>query len=114
MNIYNLLHMAGLDEFLVGSLRAAMQLDGEDAPSDETLEIMATSAQEAVAKACFPVTAALKGAMENASKFHTARIKDLMAAGSRFNHLRPLTFGMLAARGRTAPSASLAGNDAQN
>ena len=43
---------------------------------------MATSAQEAVAKACFPVTAALKGAMENASKFHTARIKDLMAASS--------------------------------
>ena len=48
MNIYNLLHMAGLDEFLVDSLRAAMQLEGEDAPSDEALETMATSAQEAV------------------------------------------------------------------
>ena len=53
INIYNLLHMAKLDEFLVNSLTSAMQLEGEDALSDENtelLETMATSAQEAVAK----------------------------------------------------------------
>ena len=82
INIYNLLHAAGLDEFLVDSLRAAMQLDGEAAPSEEALEIMTISAQEAVTKACLPVTAALEGAMANASKFHTDRFKDLMASGS--------------------------------
>ena len=86
MNIYNLLHMAGFDEFLADSLRAAMQLDGEDAPSDEALEIMTTNAQEAVAKACFPVIAALKGAMANASNFTQIGSEPRVAS---VGHLRP-------------------------
>ena len=73
INIYNLLHMAKLDEFLVNSLTSAMQLNGEDALSDENtemLETMATSAQEAAASmhssmlpACIPLTVALKEAL---------------------------------------------------
>ena len=83
IDIYDLLRRAQLDTFLLNSLRAGCQLEGDEfAPSDETLAKMVASAQAAVEKACIPVSGALIGAMDKASKFQSDRIKDLLASNT--------------------------------
>ena len=44
--------------------------------------MMVSSAQEAIAKACTPVSGALMGTMDKASKFHADQIKDLIASNT--------------------------------
>ena len=83
IDIYDLLRRAHLDDFLLDSLRAGCRLDGDEfIPSDDTLATLVTSAQEAIAKACIPVSGALMGTMDKASKFHADRIKDLLASNA--------------------------------
>ena len=85
INVYNLLHQAGLDEFLVNSLTSALKLEGEDNLSAENvalLETMSTSALDAVATICVPVTVALKDCLENATNYSRTQISDLILAGS--------------------------------
>ena len=43
---------------------------------------MVASAQAAITKACTPVSEALMGTMEKASKFHADQIKDLMTSNT--------------------------------
>ena len=81
LNIYNLLRQAGLDEFRVNSLTAALQLEGEDALSAEnesTLETMSISAMEAFQTACTHVNVALKETLEAATKYSRTQINDLI------------------------------------
>ena len=44
--------------------------------------MMVASAQEAISKACTPVSGALMGTIDKASKFHADRIKDLLASNA--------------------------------
>ena len=81
INIYNLLHQAGLDEFLINSLTSALQLEGEDALSDENtalLETMSTNALEAFHVACAPVTVALKETLQAVTKYSRIQHNDLI------------------------------------
>ena len=81
INIYNLLHQAGLDEFLVTSLTSALQLGGEDALAEEStalLETMSISALEVFHAACAPVTVALKETLEAATKYSRTQLNDLI------------------------------------
>ena len=85
INIYNLLHQAGLDEFLVTSLTSALQLGGEDALAEEStalLETMSISALEVFHAACAPVTVALKETLEAATKYSRTQLNDLIMNSS--------------------------------
>ena len=84
-NIYNLLHQAGLDEFLVHSLTSSLQLEGEDTLSEENatlLETMSVSALEAIATACARATIAIKETLEAAAEYSRTQISDLILAGT--------------------------------
>ena len=90
IDIYDLLRRAHLDDLLLDSLRAGCRLDGDEfVPSDDTLAMMVASAQEAIAKACTPVSGALMGTIDKASKFHADQIKDLIASNTSGSGSQP-------------------------
>ena len=85
LNIYNLMRLAGLDRILENSLTVALQLEGEDALSEENtamVELMTISSMEAFQVASALVNAAIKETLESAAKKFRVQTDDLILNSS--------------------------------